>query len=140
MVTARKRNETVSASAPQLLRFLNRESGRAKYRIVASSTASGLSRGLLLATFNAAAVVATEGNVEMWLVFAFAAVLAVHLITKYDSSYQGTRLVRRMVLRSPCLCGTTGAPGRPLLDSQFSLIAGRSSPRPWLAPPGAARF
>ncbi len=89
----------MSASAPQLLRFLNRESGRAKYRIVASSTVSGLSRGLLLATFNAAAVVATEGNVEMWLVFAFAAVLAVHLITKYDSSYQGTRLVKRMVQR-----------------------------------------
>lgn len=89
----------MSASAPQLLRFLDRESGRAKYRIVASSTVAGLSRGLLLATFSAAAVVATEGNVEMGLVFAFAAVLAVHLITKYDSSYQGTRLVRRMVQR-----------------------------------------
>ncbi len=99
MVTASKDQEAEGAGAPRLLRYLNRESGRSKYRIVASSTLSGLSRGLLLATFNAAAVVASEGNVEIWLVVAFTLALVVHLATKFDSSYQGTRLVRRIVQR-----------------------------------------
>ncbi|MGY8795982.1 MAG: cyclic peptide export ABC transporter, partial [Woeseiales bacterium] len=90
-------NKIERAGAPQLLRYLNRVSGRAKYRIVASSTISGLSRGLLLATFNAAAVIASEGNVDMALVVAFATVLTVHLFSKYDSNYQGTRLVKRTI-------------------------------------------
>jgi len=99
MATASEMKKIERAGAPQLLRYLNRVSGRSKYRIVASSTISGLSRGLLLATFNAAAVIASEGNVDMALVAAFAAVLTVHLVSKYDSNYQGTRLVKRTVQR-----------------------------------------
>lgn len=97
MATASEMNEIERAGAPQVLRYLNRVSGRAKCRIVASSTISGLSRGLLLATFNAAAVIASEGNVDMALVVAFAVVLTVHLVSKYDSNYQGIRLVKRTV-------------------------------------------
>jgi putative ATP-binding cassette transporter len=88
---------TGDATASQLIRFLGRESGSLKYRIAISSTVSGLSRGLLLATFNAAAIVAARGEFDFWLVGAFVAALIVHLITKYDSAYQGERMMRRMV-------------------------------------------
>lgn len=87
------------SSTLELLRFLARESGPAAYRITGMSIVSGLSRGLILATFNAAAVVSAQGSVEPWLLAGFVTALVVHLVTKFDSSRQGIRLMHRMVQR-----------------------------------------
>jgi putative ATP-binding cassette transporter len=99
MTTADTSTTPQGATTSQLMRFLARESGRPAYRIAASSIVSGLSRGLLLATFNAAAALAAAGAIDYRLLAVFGGALVVHLATKYDSGYRGIRLVRGVIQR-----------------------------------------
>ena len=87
-----------ATSTPDLLRFLSRQAGRFRLRIVAASTVGGLSRGLLLATFNAAAAGAA-GFIDYSLIGLFAVALSVHLLATYDAAYQGELAIRDMVQR-----------------------------------------
>jgi putative ATP-binding cassette transporter len=85
--------------AVKLLRFLYRET-RGKARIVTASLASGLSRGILLATFNAAAAAGIRGSGGSRLLAAeFAAALAVYLASTYISMHNAQRAVETMIER-----------------------------------------
>jgi len=85
--------------AVELLRFLNRETAGSKLRVLATSLGSGLSRGLLLTTINAAAAAGAEGRFDPLLVLEFLTILAVYLATSYDAILQGQSLIEAMAQR-----------------------------------------
>jgi putative ATP-binding cassette transporter len=81
-----------------LLRFLFRETD-GKLRILATSLVSGLSRGVLLATFNAAAASGIHTETPWRLAGAFAAALMLYLAASYDSMEAAQRAVESMLER-----------------------------------------
>lgn len=81
----------------KLLRFLYRETD-GKFRIVATSSISGLSRGLLLATFNQAAALGIHGGAtSRLLAVGFLGALVVYLASAYDSMRAAQRVVEAMI-------------------------------------------
>lgn len=85
--------------ALKLLRFLNRETAGAKPRVLMTSLISGLSRGLLLTTINAAAAAGADGRFDPLLVLEFLVILSVYLATSYDAILQGQGLIEAMAQR-----------------------------------------
>lgn len=85
--------------ASELLGFLYRETAGSKLRVMAGSLASGLSRGLLLTTINAAAAAGAEGRFDPLLLLAFLGILLVYLATSYDAILHAQSLVEVMAQR-----------------------------------------
>ena len=83
----------------RLFAFFNRETAGKRLRIVSSSLVSGLSRGILLATFNGAAVAGGTGRVDTGLIATFAAAMLIYLATNFDSGRQSVRVVRSVIQR-----------------------------------------
>ena len=93
----------VASSHPltfRLLRFLYRETAGAKSRVVGMSVMSGLSRGALLAIFNAGAAAAATPNADLApRVAGFVAALTLYLVSTFDSVRNAQVAVQTMIER-----------------------------------------
>jgi putative ATP-binding cassette transporter len=79
-----------------LLSYLNREMKGASARIVAALLIAGLSRGALLAIFNAGAAQAVARALTWQMPAAFFGVLLVYLLASYDGIHHSVRAVEIM--------------------------------------------
>ncbi|HVZ68325.1 MAG TPA: cyclic peptide export ABC transporter [Rhizomicrobium sp.] len=79
-----------------LLSYLNREMKGASARIVAALLVAGLSRGALLAIFNAGAAQAVARTISWQMPAAFFAVLILYLLSGYDSIRHSVNAVEVM--------------------------------------------
>jgi len=79
-----------------LLSFLQRELKGSIARIVAALLIAGLSRGALLAIFNAGASDATAHTLDWKLPTAFLAVMGLYLLSSYDAIHHSVRAVETM--------------------------------------------
>src|SRR5580704_6408606 len=93
-------DEANRASIPKLLTFLNGETRHSRLSIIVPSVIAGLSRGGLLWAFNAAAAEASgRRSLDLRLLGAFAATLAIYLGSAYLSAILGDQLVRDLLHR-----------------------------------------
>lgn len=84
----------------RLLKFLYRETAGSKLRVVGMSVVSGLSRGALLAIFNAGAAAAAAANNNIApLIGAFIVALAIYLASTFDSVRSAQVAVQTMIER-----------------------------------------
>jgi len=121
------------ATIPQLLAFLNRETRHSGLRIIVPSVIAGLSRGALLWAFNeASARAGGHKSLDLRLVGAFAAALALYLVSAYLSAISRDQLVRDLLHRLRLrICGKLiHAPLRLIEDQDagkiFTLIGHES--------------
>lgn len=91
--------ESSNGSFAELLVFLGQETTGMRLGIIGSTLLTGLSRGGLLAIFNAAAASGNGRGPNLWYVAAFVAVLAVYLACGYVAGRLNDLLVRALIHR-----------------------------------------